>query len=282
MVKFGPAGNCDMFYNEGHKHTTEAPEYVSSKGATAYEYSFGRGINVGIDKLTELGKLFKQYGVEVSVHAPYYINLANPDDEMAEKSIMYVINSLKALRALGGHRCVFHAGSCGKLDRETAFGLTKRRMVELVGRIKSEGLDDMYICPETMGKTQQIGTYQEIAELCTIDDIVIPAIDFGHVNALTQGSLKTEDDYKALIDYMIDHIGRWKVENMHVHFSKIEYGPKGEIKHLTFEDQTYGPEYEPLARVIKKYKLSPVVICESRGTQLEDCLIMKNIQENID
>ena len=88
-------------------------------------------------------------------------------------------------------------------------------------------------------------------------------------------------DFDKIITYLIDKLGYDKVKNIHIHFSKIMYGEKGEIKHLTFEDTEYGPEFEPLAKVIKKHNLEPVIICESRGTQAEDAGEMKIIFENL-
>ena len=93
MIKFGPSGNCQRFYDEGHKSTVEAPKWCAEQGLFAYEYSFGRGINISDKKANEIGEEGKKYGVDISVHAPYYINFANPSEEMAEKSYMYVINS---------------------------------------------------------------------------------------------------------------------------------------------------------------------------------------------
>ena len=113
MIKFGPSGNCATFYEQGHKRSVEAPKWLNSIGLNAYEYSFGRGITLNDDTAIEIGNEAKKYNVEVSVHAPYYINFANPSDEMVEKSYMYVINSLEKLKLLGGNRLVVHPASCG-------------------------------------------------------------------------------------------------------------------------------------------------------------------------
>ena len=123
----------------------------------------------------------------------------------------------------------------------------------------------------------QIGTFKEIIDLCTISQKLIPTFDFGHINALTQGSLKTEKDFQEIIDYSFEKLGEFRTKNAHVHFSKIEYGPKGEIKHLTFADNVYGPEFEPFANVLVKNDLSCHIICESDGTMAEDSKIMKDI-----
>ena len=180
---------------------------------------------------------------------------------------------------MGGKRCVYHPGTCGTLPRDKAFELLKERTKELVKRVKDAGFEDLYICPETMGKSQQLGTYQEIAEICSYDDMLVPTIDFGHINALEHGSLMSVEDFDRVISYLIDKLGIEKVKKMHIHFSKIEYGEKGEIRHLTFEDEKYGPNFEHLAVVLKKYDLHPFIICESRGTQSDDAVIMKNIYE---
>ena len=135
----------------------------------------------------------------------------------------------------------------------------------------------MLFCPETMGKTAQIGTIEEITDFCKVDKCFIPTVDFGHVNAREQGSLKTVDDYKSRLEYMIENLGEEKMKHFHVHFSKIQYSAKGEIRHLTFEDTEYGPEFEPLAEALILLKLEPTVICESAGTQAEDAMAMKEI-----
>lgn len=282
MVKFGPSGNSELFYDQGFKSSLDAPTWLKNRNLDAYEYAFNRGINISDFVAKDLGERCKNNNITLSVHAPYYINLANPDDEMVEKSYGYIIDSLKHLKIMQGERCVFHPGTCGKLPREQAFELLKTRMKELVKRIDNEKLDYNFIlCPETMGKSQQLGTYQEIAEICTYADYLVPTLDFGHINSLLQGKLKTEEDFEEIIKYLIDKLGIDKVKKVHIHFSKIMYGAKGEIKHLTLEDTEYGPEFEPLAKVIKKYDLHPVIICESRGTQAEDANLLKDIYNNI-
>ena len=132
-----------------------------------------------------------------------------------------------------------------------------------------------------MGKYSQIGSYQEIIDLCTLDKCLIPTLDFGHINCVMQGGLKTVDDFKRIIDYSFDKLGEYKTKNLHIHFSKIEFSDKGELKHLDMSDEKYGPDFENLARVIKEYDLSPTVICESKGKMATDALILKNIYNKI-
>ena len=281
MIKFGPSGNCKRFYDEGYKSTTQAPKWCAEQGLTCYEYSFGRGINISDAKCSEIALEAKKYGVEISVHAPYYINFANPDDAMAEKSYNYVLKSAEKVRCFGGKRVIFHPSTVGKMSRADTVALTYTRLEILASMIYENGMDDLIFCPETMGKINQIGNVEEVVSFCKIAPFYIPTIDFGHINARTHGSLQTFEDYEKLVLHVIDELGFERASKMHVHFSKIEYSTGGEVRHLTFDDQMYGPDFAPLARVFKKYNLSPVIICESDGTQADDAVEMKRIYENV-
>ncbi len=277
MIKFGPSGAPDRFYAEGFKHTEQMPKWVKDNGLDCFEYSFGRGVNLSEAKAVAICEAFKAEGIEISVHAPYFINFATPEDEKAINSFNYVFNSAVTGRAMGGSRVVFHPASQGKDTREVAVARTFDRLKELKVLIEEHGLTDIKFCPETMGKLAQIGTIEEITDFCTLADFYYPCVDFGHVNAREQGSLKTKEDYLTRLNYMINKLGFEKVRDMHVHFSKIEYSAKGEVRHLTFEDTKYGPEPLPFIQAIEQLKLEPYIVSESDGTQADDALFMKNL-----
>ena len=93
-------------------------------------------------------------------------------------------------------------------------------------------MEKFRFCPEDHGKINQIGSLDEIIELCAVDKIFLPAIDFGHLNARTMGGIKTTDDYRRILEKLTEGLGFEKADNMHVHFSKIEYSKGGEVKHL--------------------------------------------------
>ena len=277
MIKFGPSGNSDSFYEAGYAHTEQAAKFVKEKGLDCFEYSFGRGVRITEEKAMAIGEAFQTEGVEISVHAPYFINFANPDDEMAAKSYGYVLDSAKACRFMQGKRIVFHPAAQGKATRFEAVDKTQERLKILAEYISLNGYEDMLFCPETMGKQAQIGTVEEITKFCKIAPFYTPCIDFGHINAREQGSLKTVADYKDRLAYMIAELGFERMKNFHAHFSKIMYGAKGEVKHLTFADEVYGPEFEPLTLALKELRLEPYIVSESDGTQAEDAQYMKKV-----
>ena len=281
MIKFGPSGNCESFYAEGYSHTEEAAAFVKRRGLDCFEYSFGRGVRMSEDKAISIGEAFKREGVEISAHAPYFINFANPDDEMAAKSYGYVLDSAKMLKLMGGQRVVFHPAAQGKASREEAVALTEDRLKILRDYIYLNDMQDMIFCPETMGKIAQIGTVEEVVRFCKVDPVYVPCVDFGHINAREQGSLVTVDDYKRRLQYMIAELGFERMKHFHVHFSKIMYSAKGEVKHLTFADNVYGPDFEPLAVALKELGLQPYLVSESAGMQAEEAAIMKKIYQSL-
>ncbi len=280
-IKFGPSGNGNLFYELGYKHSYQAPSWLRQLGLNAYEYSFGRGYTMSEQTAKKLGEEAEINNVLVSVHAPYYINFANESEEMAEKSYNYIIKGLEILKNMKGKHLVFHIGSQGKLNRSDAILLIKKRLKYLLKLIYEKELNDMYICPETMGKTLQIGTYKEIIDFCTMDKILVPTFDFGHIYSLNLGNFGSYNDYKEIFLYAIEKLGFERIDNCHIHFSKIQFGQKGEIRHLDFDNIDFGPNFEPLAKVLSELNLHPTIICESHSKMVEDSLEMKKIYEQI-
>ncbi len=277
-IRFGPSGISEPFYQQGFKHSYQMPAWLRSMGLSAYEYSFGRGINIGEEKARLLGEQVASHDVAMSVHAPYYINLCSPGEEQRAKSRNYIIRSVRTARQMGATRVVFHPGSVAGMDRAEALRLTMGEVERLLAELSDA--PDMLLCPETMGKLNQQGTVDEILQICSIDrQRLLPAVDFGHINALTQGSLKTAEDFRRIVDAIEGTLGTQAARRFHIHFSHIEYGKSGEVRHLTFEDTVYGPFFEPLAQVLSERNLAPVVICESKDRMAEDALRMKSIYE---
>lgn len=273
---FGPGGNSNSFYDTGYKSTVDAPEFVKNFGLDAYEYEAGRGVNASTDTLKKIGEAAKNNGVKMTVHAPYFISLSSVDEEKRIGSSRYILQSAQALKALGGDLMVIHAGSTAKLDRKVALDYAKGAIEYALQRLTDEGLYGVKLGIETMGKVNQLGTIDEVLSMCEIDGTVVPVVDFGHMNAREQGNVfVTLDDYKRVFELISQKCGSDVAENLHCHFSKIEYTVGGEKRHLTFSDSIYGPEPALLSRAICELGVCPTIICESDGTQAEDALFMK-------
>lgn len=277
MIKFGPSGRCEQFVQNGFSSTMENASWVKNNGLDCFEYSFGRGVGISPDFASKVGEEFADNNIEISVHAPYFINLATQEEDKAINNHCYIFDSLSILKKFGGNRCVFHPGSPLKQDRGQAVSIMLDRFEKVLIKKHQLGFDDMFLCPETMGKKAQIGNLEEVIGMCRMgNEKIVPCIDWGHLNSRDGGVFFCKDDYKRVIDRLIETLGFEKTSNMHIHFSKIQFSEGGEVKHLTFEDNIFGPPFEPLMEVLFEYKLQPYIVCESAGTQTYDAKAMKD------
>ncbi|MDL2206738.1 TIM barrel protein [Eubacteriales bacterium OttesenSCG-928-N13] len=277
MIWIGPAGNSDRFYEQGHKRTLEAPAWLSEMGLTAMEYSCGHGVSISEGTARAIGNEARDQGIRMSIHAPYYINCATQDAQKREKTIGYLVSSARAIDWMGGDRVVFHIGSPGKQKRDQAISSCHATIVEARRQMVDQGLSHIHLCPETMGRISQIGTLDEVLSVCGLDDSFIPALDFGHLHTIDLGALNSTDDFRRILDQMIDALGMDRVRHFHAHFSRIEFTPKGEKMHRRFCDTQYGPDFAHLAPLIVEYGLQPIIICESKGTQADDARMIRQL-----
>ncbi len=276
---FGPGGNSDAFRKAGFSSTLDAPKFVSGIGLDAYEYEAGNGLSANATLLSAIGSRAREYNVKMSFHTPYFISLSGIVPEKRLKSIEYIRQSLDAAKLLGASTIVVHTGSAAKITRDEAMRLAADTLVRTLQEVDTHGIK---IGLETMGKINQLGTLDEVLELCRIDSAFVPVVDFGHLNARELGGyFVTEDDYLRVFDTISTRMSADIAEKLHCHFSKIEWTGSGEKKHLTFEDRQFGPDFEPLMNVIAKNNLSPTIICESAGTQSDDALTMKIYYKSI-
>jgi deoxyribonuclease-4 len=270
---FGPGGNSESFYDEGNKHTVQAPAWLVKKGLDAYEYQAGNGITGSDETLAKIGAAARENGIKMSIHAPYFISLSGVDIEKRLKSIDYIRKSLHAAKLLGADTIVIHAGSAAKITRDEAMRLASDTLYKAAQEFAGESV---HFGIETMGKINQLGTLEEVLELCKVADIYYPVVDFGHLNSRNIGAYyKSEDDYKRTFDLIGDTLGDKYAQTLHCHFSKIEFTGAGEKKHVRFCDDGFEPPFEPLCNYIAKAGLEPRIICESAGTMADDALLMK-------
>lgn len=279
MVRFGTAGNPDNFYESGYKKSIEMPLWLSEIGLSAYEYQCSKGVKITQKTAEELGKSAKENDIYLSVHAPYYISLSSVEPEKRDNSVNYILSTLQAAKYMDAKRIIVHAGSCSKMTREEALALACDTLRKAEVEAKNAGLDNISICPETMGKINQLGTVDEVIEMCKISENFVPCIDFGHVNAREMGSLESVKNFEEIIDKIHNGLGEERAKHFHVHFTRIAFTQGGEKCHLPYSDDSFGPCFDPLAELIVNRNLEPVVVCESPGTQDKDALIYKYILE---
>ena len=278
-AKFGPAGNAESF---PYKSSVDAPRWLGELGLDCYEYQCGKGVRVKEDTAVALGRQAQEHGVALSLHAPYFINLANPDPESQEKTIGYITSSCLVADQMGATRGVIHSGALMKRTREEAMNIALPFLRSIVAVCEDQGFGHITLCPETMGKINQLGDLDEVLRLCQVHESLIPCVDFGHLYARSLGKDEGAEAVERMLSRMESELGTDRASRFHSHFSHIEFTPNGGEKcHRTFDDDGgYGPAWEPLAQAVAERGWSPTFICESAGTQAEDALTMKRIYQS--
>ena len=275
---FGPAGNAESF---PYKSSVDAPRWLGELGLDCYEYQCGKGVRVKEDTAVALGRQAQEHGISLSLHAPYFINLANPDPESQEKTIGYITSSCLVADQMGATRVVIHSGALMKRTREEAMNIALPFLRRIVAVCEDQGFGHITLCPETMGKINQLGDLDEVLRLCQVHESLIPCVDFGHLYARSLGKDEGAEAVERMLSRMESELGTDRASRFHSHFSHIEFTPNGGEKcHRTFDDDGgYGPAWEPLAQAVAERGWSPTFICESAGTQAEDALTMKRIYQ---
>ncbi len=250
-MRFGPAG----YPSEG-KTPEGALKYTRELGLDALEVEFVRGARISRERAEIVGKCAKDLDIRLSCHAPYFISFNSETPETRVKSIDWVMDTVRAAHALGAYIIVIHAATYGKspgtATQSVVDGLRKCRDI-----MDDEGIKDVILGIETMGKKGQYGTLKEISQVMDEVDGVRPVLDVAHVHARGVGCLRTTEHMKALVDEFFPLCG----EIAHFHISCIKYGEKGEISHLPLE--TKDPDMQMLADVLAHCNRDCTFICES-------------------
>lgn len=275
---FGPAGNAESF---PYPSSVDAPRWLRELGLDAYEYQCGKGVNVGETTARAIGAQAAEQGIALSLHAPYFINLANPDPESFEKTVLYVLSSCRVANWMGAARITVHSGALMKRTRREALETALAAVKELVRRVDDAGFGHISLCLETMGKINQLGDLDEVLELCGVDGRLLPCVDFGHLYARTLGEMDGgAEAIERILERMEAALGAPRASRFHSHFSRIAFTPGGgEKMHLTFAQEEFGPDHVPLMAALAAREWSPTIICESAGTQAEDAKMMKTAYE---
>lgn len=250
-MRFGPAG-----YPSAGKNPEGALEYTRGLGLDALEVEFVRGARIRPERAEEIGTKARELDIRLSCHAPYFISFNSDNPETREKSVEWVLSTARAAHHLGAYIIVIHAASYGKTP-DTALQSVVDGLIRCKDALDDEGIRDVILGVETMGKLGQFGTLDEIEAVMAQVDGVRPVLDVAHVHARGRGCLRTEQDMRDLTDRFFSLSG----DIAHFHISCIKYGEKGEISHLPLDARE--PDMRLLADVLRDSGQECTFISES-------------------
>ena len=248
-----------------------AIEFSKSIGLEAFELGWVQSVRVTEATCAAIKLACETQCVDVSVHAPYFINL-NASAEEWPKSRKRLMDAAHYGYLAGATDIVFHPGSYFGNDPSEVLKVAIPRLKACVAELKKNG-DKVTLRPETMGKSAMLGSFEDALAMSTAMDMVQPCIDFAHLHARPgDGSMNSFDEWSRLLTLYKRELGKEALKNLHIHLSGIEYGPKGEKNHLPLAEADL--DLKALFRALKEHKCAGRILCESPVME-EDALKMK-------
>jgi len=271
---FGTAGAP---HSSARGTTVAGIRRVKELGLGCMEIEFVRGVKMRADSAKDVHRTATSQNVALSVHAPYYINLNSSEPEKIDASIKRIYDSALIGSICGARSVVFHPAYYQKDKPEEVFSRVCQKLQELTARMAAEDIDTV-LRPETTGKPTQFGSLDETLNMCSQLDKVLPCIDFAHLHARSNGKENSYEEFAVVLEKVENILGREALENMHVHISGIEYGPKGEKSHLKLDGSDL--RYTELLQAFKAFKATGLVISESPDNE-GDALLLKRTYQGL-
>ncbi len=264
-IRLGPAGRPAG-------STLEGVEGIRKLGLQAMEVQFSHGVGMGLDLARRIGEAREREGIELSVHAPYYVNLASDDGGKRKASEKRILDSCERAHLMGANKVVFHPAYFGSHEKGAVYRMARDSISGMLKTIKDEGWD-VRLAPETTGKHSALGSLEEILALSSETGCSF-CVDFAHLYARNYGKIDYGKVLAAIMDSMKDSGRR---ERVHCHFSGIEYTAKGERKHTPMDGN---PPFRPLAQGMLESGMDFTVISESPLTW-KDSQKMRDLLEGL-
>lgn len=245
---------------------------IRELGLGCMEVEFVRGVRMGEATAAEVGRVAREAGVALSVHAPYYINLNSPEAEKREASQKRILDSARIGAHFEARGVVFHPGFYMGSKPSTIFGEIKSQLQAMVKTLQKEGVS-VSLDPETTGKGSQIGSLNEVLRFSKVKGIG-PCVDFSHLHARSNGKYNSYREFAGVLEAVEKNLGKKALGQLHIHLSGIAYGPKGEKHHLVLKEADM--DYRGLLKALKDFSVGGLLICESPNLE-EDALLLQKV-----
>jgi len=274
MILFGTAG---VPLSSRERSSEAGVQRVRELGLDAMEVEFVHGVRMKEEKAAKVAATARTENIALTCHAPYYINLNSREKEKVIASKNRLLDTARIANILGATSIIFHPAFYTEDKPSIVLQKVIQELAEVREELDKEG-NKVVLRPETTGKPSQFGDLKETILLSKEIDGVLPCIDFSHLYARSNGGYNTYDEFCTVLEQIAEQLGdRW-TKNAHFHISGIDYGVKGEKKHLIFEESEL--RYAEILKALLAFGIQGTVICESPNIE-EDTLLLKKTYENM-
>ncbi len=273
-LNFGTAG---VPLSANPRTTIDGIGFVKKLGLSAMELEFVHSVNITKEKAPLVKEQSVKNDVILTCHGQYFINLSAKEKIKQLASVQRILNAARIAHACGAWSLTFHAGFYLGEEKTKVYNIIKSELKQIVKTLKSEG-NNIWVRPETTGKNPQFGSFEELLQLSSELEQVMPCFDFAHIHARSNGKYNTLKEFTNILEDVEKYLGKRGLQNMHMHMAGIDYSDKGERKHLILEESDMN--YKDLMKVLKDFNVKGVLICESPNIE-SDALLMKRYYDEI-
>ena len=252
----------------GNKGYEAGFDILNDMNLDGLELEFVRGVRIS-DKSKEAVSSSNKV---ITAHAPFYVNLNSREEDKIDASIQRIIETAETANSLGGFSITFHAGFYLGMDKEAVYKQIHKGIETITTELNKTN-NRIWIRPETTGKATQWGDLEEIIRLSKEFETVLPCVDFSHLHARYNGISNTYDEFAKIFESIGNALGQIAIENFHAHIAGIDYGAKGEKKHLNLEESDFN--YKELLKAFKDFGVKGAIVCESPNIE-DDAKLMKD------
>lgn len=274
MLRIGTAG---IPASTKPRTSQNAIKRLAELGLRHMELEFVRGVRMGEKAAREIGQLAQEHNISLTVHAPYYVNLNSAEPEKVTASKERIIQAARVGAWAGAKSVTFHAAYYHADDPEEVYKRVKHHMEEMLEELEREGIN-IRLSPETTGGPTQFGTLDELVRLGVDVPGVYPCVDFSHLFARSIGEFNSYEHFSGALKLIRDNLGEQALKQQHIHLSGIEYGAKGEKRHLPLVETEL--DYRAVLQALVDFEVAGWLTCESPILE-EDALILQDIYEKL-
>jgi deoxyribonuclease-4 len=246
-------------------------------GLGTLELAWVQSVRVTEARCAEIKATAVECGMALSVHAPYFINLNATADEWP-RSCKRLMDAAHYGHLAGATDIIFHPGSYFGREPRLALEVAIPRLRQCVEDLRAAG-NPVTLRPETMGKSAMLGSLDDTLVMAAEVEGVLPCLDFAHLHARPgDGSANSYLEWVDMLKRVRKRLGARALKRLHIHLSGIEYGPKGERKHLPLRDSDL--KYRALFKALRDAGAGGRLLCESPKME-DDALVMQKAWRRI-
>lgn len=251
-------------------------ERLAELGLGCMELEFVHSVQMKEPAAKQLKAAAESADIALTVHAPYYINLNSRESVKIKASKQRILKAARIGWAAGAKSVTFHAAFYHKDPTDQVYQRVKRELWEIRQLLDDED-NHIDLRPETTGSPTQFGTVEEIVSLSQEIPGVLPCIDFSHLHARSQGAYNTYEEFYQVLEVVGSKLGQPALKNLHMHISGIDYGEKGEKKHLELPESDMN--YKAVLQALYEFKVGGWLICESPNLETDALLLQKQYKQ---